>query len=72
MELTQEYLDKKFNEVNQHITDSNEELARIIAKTVAEPMERHFEDIKDLIQMKEKIEQHELEIQRLKQHIKLA
>ncbi len=41
-EVTKEYLDQKFSEVNSNINESTEELARVIATTVAEPMERHF------------------------------
>jgi len=41
-------------------------LARVIALTVAEPMEKHFSELKDLLQIKETVERHEREIAHLK------
>jgi predicted DNA-binding ArsR family transcriptional regulator len=63
MEPTQEYLDKKFHEVNQNIKHSTEELARIIATTIAEPMERQFDEIKTLLDTREKVTHMEAWIQ---------
>ncbi len=51
----QEYLDKKFHEVNQNIKHSTEELARIFSTTIAEPMERQFDEIKTLLDTREKV-----------------
>lgn len=49
-----QYLDKRFDQVDKQfdkvytkIDDSTESLGRIIAVTVAEPMEQHFVELKD-------------------------
>ncbi len=66
MELTQEYLDKKFAEVNQNIKDSTEELAGIINDTVAVPMEEHFAEHKRDLDMRKDVEALKLDIQKIK------
>lgn len=48
-ELTKEYLDEQLQEQTKELAayanQQTEELAHIIATTVAEPMERHFEKL---------------------------
>ncbi len=53
-------------DLKSYADQQTETLARIIASTVADPMERHFTDLKDLLQIKEIVERHEREIERLK------
>ncbi len=59
-ELTQEFFEHKLNEqteeLKKHATDQTEELARIIATTVVDPMEEHFADLRKIMDDHKKID----------------
>jgi hypothetical protein len=52
--------------LKNYTDNQTESLARIIALNVADPMEKHFAELKDLLQIKETVQRHEREIERLK------
>jgi len=59
MELTKEYFDEGLRtletNLSKKIDDQTEQLARIIADTVATPMEQHFADLKDYLEVREDV-----------------
>lgn len=48
-------IDERFNTLDVKIDESVESLARIIATTVAEPLERHIEDTRDYPTMRKDV-----------------
>jgi hypothetical protein len=79
MELTQEYFDKQLENLQTNITGNIDQQTTKLKQYVHESfkaqqvyIEERFTEIKDLLEMKEKVEKHELEIQQLKQQLKLV
>lgn len=66
-ELTKEYFDEQLKaqtkELKQFAEDQTDALARLIATTVAEPMERHFEKIDKELDVYAEVKQLKLEMQ---------
>ena len=61
-----EALRAQTEELKDYTDNQTESLARVIAVTVADPMEKHFAELKDLLQIRETVERHEREIAHLK------
>lgn len=76
MELTKEYFNEGLRtlEINlgKKIDDQTEQLARIIADTVATPMEQHFADLKDYLEVREDVQTLKVEMQRIKEALHLS
>lgn len=47
-------------------------LVSVINETIAEPMERHFEELKDFVRVREDMQRLKLEMQRIKEALHLA
>lgn len=65
-------LKSQTEELKDYTDNQTESLARVIAITVGDPMERHFADLKNLLQIRETVERHEQEIRRLKELLHAA
>ena len=59
-------LETQTDALKNYTDKQTEALARMVAETIAEPMEQHFAELKDLLHIKETVERHEREIARLK------
>jgi hypothetical protein len=78
-DLKQEFikLNNRFETIEQKMATKAdvkggiEELARTIAKTVAEPMERHFAELKDYKAVREQVSALEADMQKIKQALHL-
>lgn len=59
-ELTQQFFEQKLREqteeLKKHAVEQTEELARIIATTVVDPMEEHFTALREIIDDHKKID----------------
>lgn len=82
MELTQDHFDKQLENLHANITkdiankiDQQTTALKTYVHEAFETqqvyIEERFKETKDLLQMKEKVEKHEFEIQRLKQQLNL-
>ena len=69
-ELSKEYFDEGLRTLETNlakkIDDQTEQLARIIADTVAAPMEQHFADLKDYLEVREDVQALKVDMQRIK------
>jgi hypothetical protein len=76
MELTQEHFDQGLRtletNLSRKIDDQTEQLARIIADTVATPMEQHFADLKDYLEVREEVQMLKVDIQRIKEALHIS
>jgi hypothetical protein len=83
MELTQEYLDKALSNLatkddlkplatKSDVEGAVEHLVGVINETIAEPMERHFAEMKDYLKTKEEVEILKREMQRIKEALHLT
>ena len=83
MELTQEYLNKALSNLatkddlkplatKADIEGAVNHLAGVINETIAEPMEKHFEELKDYLKVKEDVQTLKREMQRIKEALHLA
>lgn len=87
MELTKEHFDqtlttlyKKFDikiddqtkDLKAYAEEQTEELARIIASTIAEPMERHFEKIDKELDVYAEVKQLKADMERIKEALHLS
>ena len=83
MELTQEYFDQALKNLatkddlkelstKQDVRNAVEELARLIADTVATPMERHFADLKDYLEVRKDVHTLKVEMQKIKEVLHIA
>ena len=87
MELAKEHFDqtmttlyKKFDtkieeqtkELKAHAKEQTEELARIIATTIAEPMERHFEKLDKELNVYAEVKQLKADMERIKEALHLS
>jgi 16S rRNA C967 or C1407 C5-methylase (RsmB/RsmF family) len=76
MELTREYFDEQLNaqtkELKQFAEEQTDALARIIATTVAEPMERHFEKIDKELDVYTEVKQLKADMERIKEALHLS
>lgn len=62
----QSALKAQTKDLKDYTDNQTESLARVIALTVADPMEKHFAELKDLMHIKEIVQRHEREIELLK------
>jgi 16S rRNA C967 or C1407 C5-methylase (RsmB/RsmF family) len=76
MELTKEYFDEQLKaqtkELKQFAEEQTDALARIIATTVAEPMERHFEKIDKELDVYAEVKQLKADMERIKKALHLS
>ena len=76
MELTKEYFDEGLRtletNLGKKIDSQTEQLARIIADTVATPMEQHFADLKDYLEVREDVQMLKVEMQRIKEALHIS
>lgn len=85
MELTQEYLDKALanlptkddlasqtRELKAYADEQTARLVSVINETIAEPMERHFEEMKDYLKTKEDVQILKREMQQIKEALHLS
>jgi hypothetical protein len=85
MELTQEYFDRQLKnlatkddlqaqtkELKAYADEQTTHLVSVINETIAEPMERHFEELKDFVQVREDVQTMKLEMQRIKEALHIA
>lgn len=83
MELTKEYFEQTVARLASRedlqplatkadVSEAVESLARIIAETVAAPMERHFSDLKETRRLREDVETLKAEMQRIKDALRLS
>jgi succinate dehydrogenase/fumarate reductase flavoprotein subunit len=85
MELTQEYLDKALSslatkddlasqtkELKAYADEQTGHLVGVINETIAEPMERHFAELKDYVKTKEDVQTLKREMQRIKEALHLS
>jgi hypothetical protein len=76
MELTKEYFDEGLRSLETNlakkIEDQTEHVARIIADTVATPMEQHFADLKDYLEVREDVQTLKAEMQKIKQALHIS
>jgi hypothetical protein len=76
MELTKEYFDEGLRtletNLSKKIGDQTERLARIIAETVATPMEQHFTDLKDYLEVREDVQTLKVEMQKIKEALHIS
>jgi hypothetical protein len=70
-ELTKEYFDQGLRTLETNLTkkiyDQTEQLARMIADTVATPMEQHFADLKDYLEVREDVQALKVDMQKIKE-----
>lgn len=75
MELTKEYFDEQLKaqtrELKQFAEEQTDALARIIATTVAEPMERHFEKLDRELDVYAEVKQLKADMERIKKALHL-
>jgi hypothetical protein len=71
MELTKEYFDEGLRtletNLSKKIDDQTEQVARIIADTVATPMEQHFADLRDYLGVREDVQMLKVDMQKIKE-----
>jgi hypothetical protein len=76
MELTKEYFDEGLRTLETNLSkkndDQTEQLARIIADTVATPMEQHFADLKDYLEVREDVQMLKVEMQKIKEALHIS
>ena len=76
MELTKEYFDEWLRTLETNLGKKNdyqtEQLARIIADTVATPMEQHFAGLKDYLEVREDVQMLKVEMQRIKEALHIS
>jgi hypothetical protein len=76
MELTKEYFDEGLRtletNLSKKIDSQTEQLARIIADTVATPMEQHFTDLKDYLEVRKDVQTLKVEMQRIKEALHIS
>lgn len=87
MELTKEHFDqtlttlyKKFDtkideqtkELRSYAKEQTEELARIIATTIAEPMEHHFEKLDKELDVYSEVKQLKADMERIKEALQIS
>ena len=74
--VTKDDLEKKLNaqtkELKAFAEEQAEALARIIAKTVAVPMERHFTELKNEKQLRKDVENLKADMRRIKEALHLS
>ncbi len=83
MELTQEYFNEKLSSLatrndltqaieplatKQHVTDSVDALARIISTTIAEPMQKHFDELHGEFDVKQEVQELKRDMLKLNLH----
>jgi hypothetical protein len=76
MELTKAYFDEGLRTLEANLTkkmnDQTEQLARLIADTVATPMEEHFADLKDYSDVRKEVHTLKVEMQKIKAALHIA
>jgi hypothetical protein len=76
MELTQAYFDEGLRTLETNLTkkinDQTEQLARLIADTVATPMEQHFADLKDYSEVRKELHTLKVEMQKIKEALRIS
>ena len=76
MELTREHFDKQLKaqtkELKQFAEEQTDALARIIATTVADPMEHHFEKIDKELDVYVEVKQLKADMERIKEALHLS
>lgn len=76
MELTREYFDEQLKaqtkELKQFAEEQTDALARVIATTVAEPMERHFEKTDKELDVYAEVKQLKADMERIKDALHLS
>lgn len=76
MELTKEYFDEQLKEQTRELKAFSEEqtdaLARLIAITVAEPMERHFEKVGKELDVYAEVKQLKLEMKEIREALHIS
>jgi hypothetical protein len=76
MELTKEYFDEGLRtletNLSKKIDGQTEQLARTIADTVATPMEQHFADLKDYLEVREEVQMLKVDMQRIKEALHIS
>jgi hypothetical protein len=64
-------VEQKVTAVEKKITDSVDDLARIIAKTVAIPMQQHFEQLHSELSVRERMEHVESDLRKVKMQLRI-
>jgi hypothetical protein len=59
-------------ELKGHAAGQTAHLVSVINETIAEPIERHFEELKDFVRVREDVQTLKLEMQRIKEALHLA
>jgi hypothetical protein len=76
MELTKEHFDEGLRTLESNLTkkmnDQTEQLAALIADTVATPMEQHFADLKDYSEVRKEVHTLKAEMQKIKEALHIA
>lgn len=83
MELTQEYLDKALSNLatkddlkplatKADLEGAVSHLVGVSNETIAEPMERHFEQLKDYLKTKEDVQMLKREMQQIKETLRIT
>src|SRR4051794_33049968 len=78
MELTQEYFDQQLKnlatkeDVRREVQAGVEQMARIISETVAEPMEKHFAEHTEQLNVRGEVEELKRDVQQIKAALHLS
>ncbi|HEX8459229.1 MAG TPA: hypothetical protein VF656_18190 [Pyrinomonadaceae bacterium] len=83
MEITQEYLDNALSKLASKddlkplatkidVEGAVNHLVGVINETIAEPMERHFAEVKDAIDVRTEVEMLKLDMRKIKEALHLA
>ena len=78
MELTKEYFDEQLKNAvaplatKADVREGVEELARVIANTVATPMQEHFDQLHSELSMRERLEHVESDLYKIKMHLHIS